>query len=81
MISSIDEDLNYGNETLRLQVNRLSCRPRILGCVYTPPSQCMDEFRGNMNYSLSSVHPNHDKVFLAILILISHLPQEMQNFH
>ena len=49
----VGDDLNYGNESLSLQVNRLRCRPRIIGCVYRPPNQCMDELLGNMNYSLS----------------------------
>lgn len=77
----VGDDLNYGNESLSLQVNRLRCRPRIIGCVYRPPNQCMDEFLGNMNYSLSPIHPNDAKVFPAILMLISHLPPEMQTFH
>ena len=78
---SIGDDLDYGTESLWLQLNRLRCRPRIIGCVSGPPNQCMDEFLGNMNYSLSSIHPNHDKVFPAILMLISHLPPEMQTFY
>ena len=53
------------NESAWIQVNRTRCKPLIIGNIYRPPNQSVDNFLDNLSASLSGIDPNSDKVLLG----------------
>ena len=62
---TIREDLNNANEAVWIQVNRKNCTPLVIGCIYRPPDQPIDNFTDNFGKSLSKIDPAFDKVALG----------------
>ncbi|CAB4042331.1 Hypothetical predicted protein, partial [Paramuricea clavata] len=52
------------NECLWIKLNRINCKPFIVGCAYRPPCQPVDEFLDGFNNSLSEFDSSFDKVIL-----------------
>ena len=59
------DGLNNAIETVWIQVKRKNCKPLVVGCVYRPPDQAVDNFLDNLNDSLLKIDPNSDKVVLG----------------
>ena len=58
-------DLHNSNEAIWIQVNRIRCKPLIIGCVYRPPNQQVDKFLGDFNNSLAGIESHFDKIILG----------------
>ena len=41
---TVREDLNNANEAVWIQVNRKNCIPFVVGCIYRPPDQPINNF-------------------------------------
>ena len=48
------------NESVWIKINRTRCKPLIIGNVYRPPNQPVDNFLDNLNKSLSRIDSNCD---------------------
>ena len=63
-------DLKGNNESVWVQINRSKCKPLIIGCVYKPPDQPIENFVDDFNLSLSGIEQNFDKIILGDLVNI-----------
>ena len=48
------------NESVWIKINRTRCKPLIIGNVYRPPNQPVDNFLDNLNESLSRIDSDCD---------------------
>ena len=59
------DDLKGNNEAIWIELHCTKCKPLIIGCIYRPPSQPIDEFLTDVDNSLQRVNNRHAKVLLG----------------
>ena len=65
LVFSTKDNLKSPNEALWIQVNRTKCKPLLIGCVYRPPDQNVDDFLKNLESSLAEVETSTEIMVLG----------------
>ena len=65
LVFSTKDNLKSPNKALWMQVNQTKCKPLLIGCVYRPPDQNVDDFLKNLEGSLAEVETSTEIMVLG----------------